>query len=114
LPALDAKAIRDLNAASFHGACHLYEIGAPAMHTMMQCMLAAPGVIGARQAGAGFGGCMVALVKTERVDEFAAAVHQSYFAATRVTPGLYAVEAAAGAQRMDDPGPGPNFRPAAS
>ena len=53
LTALDRAAIRQLTVASFRGACELYEIGAPAMHTMMKAMLDAPGVIGARQAGAG-------------------------------------------------------------
>ena len=49
--------------SSYAGARDLYEIGAPSMDAMMAAMLAAPGVIGARQAGAGFGGCMVALVE---------------------------------------------------
>ena len=47
---------------SYRGARDLYQISAPAMESMLQTMLAAPGVIGARQTGAGFGGCMVALV----------------------------------------------------
>jgi len=67
------------------------------MHTMMQAMLAAPGVIGARQAGAGFGGCMVAFVEEGRVEAFAASVRTSYFAATRTQPEVYPVTAAAGA-----------------
>ena len=36
----------------------------------MEAMLTAPGVIGARQAGAGFGGCMVAFVQTGAVEAF--------------------------------------------
>jgi galactokinase len=97
LQAFDRPAIRQLTAASFRGACDLYEIGAPAMHTMMQSMLAAPGVIGARQAGAGFGGCMVAFVEEARVDVFDASVRQSYLAATQIQPEVYPVTAAAGA-----------------
>jgi galactokinase len=90
-------AIGQLTAASFDGACHLYEIAAPAMHSMMAAMLAAPGVIGARQAGAGFGGCMVAFVEAASVDGFASAVRTHYAAATGIDSEIYPVTAAAGA-----------------
>ncbi len=93
----DCAAIRQLTAASFDGACNLYEIAAPAMHSMLAAMLAAPGVIGARQAGAGFGGCMVAFVEAGQVEAFAAAVHANYLAATSIKPEIYQVTAAAGA-----------------
>ena len=98
----DREAIGRLCAESFRGACELYEIGAPAMSSMMQAMLAAPGVIGARQAGAGFGGCMVAFVEAEAVDRFASAVRTSYEAATNLQPEIYAVRAAAGAGLIQD------------
>jgi galactokinase len=93
----DPQAIQQLTAASFRGACDLYEISAPAMHAMMQAMLAAPGVIGARQAGAGFGGCMVAFVDKMQVGSFAQSARQTYMGATGVKPEIYPVEAAAGA-----------------
>lgn len=93
----DRTAIRQLTADSFDGARNLYEIAAPAMHAMMDAMLAAPGVIGARQAGAGFGGCMVAFVEAAMVDTFAAAVCSHYSAATGIVPEIYPVTAAAGA-----------------
>ncbi len=93
----ERPAIGRLTAASFDGACHLYQIAAPPMLSMMAAMLAAPGVIGARQAGAGFGGCMVAFVETGFIDEFAAAVWTHYSAATGTQPEIYPVTAAAGA-----------------
>ncbi|MEI6606119.1 MAG: galactokinase [Verrucomicrobiota bacterium] len=93
----DRAAIATLTSASFDGASRLYEITAPAMHSMMAAMLAAPGVLGARQAGAGFGGCMVALVDEKFIDSFAAAVRAHYFAATSIQPEIYPVSAAAGA-----------------
>jgi galactokinase len=98
----DHSVIRDLTAASFDGACNLYEIAAPAMHAMMDAMLAAPGVIGSRQAGAGFGGCMVAFVEDAKVAEFSSAVRSHYATATGVDPEIYAVTAAAGAGRMEE------------
>ena len=93
----DQPAIGCACAESFRGAMTLYEIGAPAMEAMMHAMLAAPGVIGARQAGAGFGGCMVAFVERRWQDDFSGVVRQEYYSATGVEPEVYPVEAAAGA-----------------
>lgn len=96
----DRQAIRQLTADSFRGACELYEIGAPAMLAMMQAMQKAPGVMGARQAGAGFGGCMVAFVEETMVERFAASVREAYSAATQTQPEVYPVAAAAGAGEL--------------
>ena len=96
----DRGAVRRLCAESFAGARDLYEICSPSMLTMMEAMLAAPGAIGARQAGAGFGGCMVAFVETAKTDAFAAAVSERYSEKTGLTPEIYPVEAADGARLM--------------
>jgi galactokinase len=56
-----------------------------------------PGVIGARQAGAGFGGCMVAVVDQGQVDAFAAHVRARYQASTGIEPQVYPVQPAPGA-----------------
>lgn len=93
----DRAAIRHLCAESYHGAMTLYEIGVPAMEVMREAMLGSPGVMGARQAGAGFGGCMVAFVERGAVPAFAAAVRENYAKATRIQADVYAVEAAPGA-----------------
>ncbi len=93
----DRPAVGRLCRESFAGARDLYEICSPAMAAMMNAMLAAPGVIGARQAGAGFGGCMVAFVDAKRTDAFRAAVVDAYKELTKVVPEVYVVEAANGA-----------------
>ncbi len=97
LPIGDADRLRDLMAASYAGARDLYEIGVPAMESMMNAMASGPGVVGARQAGAGFGGCMVAVVERDRVDEFSEHVRRTYEAETGIVPHVFAVEAAPGA-----------------
>jgi galactokinase len=97
LTAGDQECLRQLFAGSYAGARDLYEIGAPAMEAMMQAMLSAPGVVAARQAGAGFGGCMVALVQQPHVEAFADHVVRAYTAATKITPNIYPVQAAPGA-----------------
>lgn len=97
LSSADLTAIGSLTAASYAGARDLYEIGAPAMAAMIQAMRRGPGVVGARQAGAGFGGCMVAFVEADPVETFVAYVTESYQMATNIAPKVYPVEAAAGA-----------------
>jgi galactokinase len=97
LPAGDRAAIRSAALASFAGARDLYEIACPEMEAMHATMLAAPGVIGARQAGAGFGGCMVAFVELAQVPEFAASVRANYLASTGLAPEVYPVRATVGA-----------------
>lgn len=94
----DRAAIGRLTAASYAGARDLFEIGAPAMDAMMRAMLGSPGVIGARQAGAGFGGCLVAFVQEGELEPFVAHVQRQYPAETGMTPEVYPVTAADGAE----------------
>lgn len=101
LPGGDRAAIGRLAAESFAGARDLYEISVPAMEAMIEAMLGGPGVIGARQAGAGFGGCMVAFVRRTQVDDFAQHVRTTYQAATDIEPRVYPVFAAPGAGVLD-------------
>ncbi len=98
LTAGDQACVAQLCAKSFAGARDLYEICSPAMLAMMEAMLAAPGIIGARQAGAGFGGCMVALVETSQTEGFQEAVRKMYHDQTGVSAETYPVEAARGAE----------------
>jgi len=101
LTAGDRPSVARLCADSFAGARDLYEICSPPMVALMNAMLAAPGVIGARQAGAGFGGCMVALVDAACSEAFGAAVLDAYRSATNLMPEIYPVEAAPGAEVFD-------------
>ena len=89
LPAGDGDAISQLTAASFAGARDLYEIVTPEMEKMMQAIPGAPGAIGARQAGAGFGGCMLAFVQDGLVGQFAEQVCQAYAASTGIQADIF-------------------------
>jgi galactokinase len=97
LPEGRPEPLHALFAASYNGARDLYEIGAPAMDAMIHAMSTAPGVIAARQAGAGFGGSMVALVKGGSLDRFTEYVTNSYQQETKIHPEVYVVQAAPGA-----------------
>jgi galactokinase len=103
LPRGDRPSIREITLASFAGARDLYEISVPQMEAMHAAMMAAPGAIGARQAGAGFGGCMVAFVDTAQVIAFAGAVRADYATRTGITAEVYPVQAADGAGPVATP-----------
>lgn len=103
LVANDHEAVRRLMAASYEGARDLYEIGSPEMAAMIEAMEGAPGVVGARQAGAGFGGCMVALVEPERVPDFAGFVRRKYRMTTGIEPEIYPEGGGAGAGPLAEP-----------
>ncbi len=98
----DRVAISELAAESYAGARDLYEIVVSEMEAMMAAMQVAPGVVGARQAGAGFGGCMVAVVEAEATAAFGAAVAERYQAATGITPAVYPVTPSPGAAPLAD------------
>ncbi len=97
LPEGDISQLHALFAASYQGARDLFEIGAPAMEAMMLAMTSAPGIVAARQAGAGFGGSMVALVKDSFVDPFIIQVAETYQKETGIQPEVFAVYASQGA-----------------
>lgn len=100
LDANDWPGISAITAASFAGARDLYEISVPAMEAMYAAMTGAPGALGARQAGAGFGGCMVAFMEKGMEDAFSQHVMAAYEAQTGITPEIYAVKPAAGASAL--------------
>lgn len=96
----DLASIKSLTAESYAGARDLYEISCREMDTMIKAMNSDPGVVGARQAGAGFGGCMIAFVEQGATETFASHVKKTYQANTAIEPRVYPVEAAAGAGRI--------------
>ncbi|MGI5818023.1 MAG: galactokinase [Armatimonadota bacterium] len=74
-----------------------YEVSCAELETMRNAALRSPGCFGARLMGAGFGGCVLALVNADGVDEFAAQVGQQYRAQTGLEPAIFATAPADGA-----------------
>jgi galactokinase len=96
----DREEIGVLATRSYAGARDLYEIGCQEMAWMMDAMNSGPGVLGARQAGAGFGGCMVAFVEEKQVDAFSLHVETHYRDMSGIEPHVYPVHAVSGAGPM--------------
>jgi galactokinase len=65
LEADDRPALRELFAASHASLATDFEVTTPALDALVEIAAGTPGVIAARMTGAGFGGCVVALVESD-------------------------------------------------
>lgn len=74
-----------------------FEVSSQALNIMVDIACQQPGCFGARMTGAGFGGCAVALVHAERVQDFAVCVAKKYAQQTGLTPNVYICQAVEGA-----------------
>lgn len=93
----DQRAAGRLALESFQGANVLYEIVSQEMLAMHEAIMSAPGALGTRGAGAGFGGCMIAFVQNSEMDFFTGHVQRQYFASTGIQAEIYPVQTAVGA-----------------
>ena len=93
----DVKTLGGLLDASHASLRDDFEVSSPALDSMVEIARQAVGSVGARMTGAGFGGCAVALVRAERVQEFSIHVAQEYTRQIGLTPNVYICQAAAGA-----------------
>lgn len=74
-----------------------FEVSSKELDAMAEAAWKAPGCIGARMTGAGFGGACVALADRGLLPQFLASVEGSYTSATGLAGSLAPVEAVAGA-----------------
>lgn len=75
----------------------LYEVTGLELDSIVEAALKQEGVLGARMTGAGFGGCALAIVKEECVDEFIKNVSAEYTEKTGYSGEFYIAEIADGA-----------------
>lgn len=73
-----------------------FEVSSASLDLMVEAAGGAPGVIGARMTGGGFGGAAVALVHAADVDRFTMAVTATYRAQTGIAPDLIVTAASDG------------------
>jgi galactokinase len=83
--------------ASHESARDLYEVSCMELEAMVWAARRIPGVLGARMAGAGFGGCTVSLVEADAVENFMQLLSAEYTAKTGVKPAMYVCAAGDGA-----------------
>jgi galactokinase len=82
-----------------------FEVSSAELDTMVECAWQERGCYGARMTGGGFGGCAVALVRSDATDQFVTTVAASYEAATAITPRAYVCRPSDGAQVVWGPSP---------
>ncbi len=75
-----------------------YEVSIPALEAMVSAAEGAPGCVGARLTGAGFGGAVLALVDRTAVDAFVDTTSSAYQRASGMPGTLIVCEAASGAE----------------
>ena len=75
----------------------LYESSTPELNILQEAACSVPGCTGSRLTGAGFGGCVVSLVREDAVPEFLRVVPDVYQRHTGLKPDLWALAAAQGA-----------------
>lgn len=92
----DAAKLGQLMNASHESLRTDYEVSCAELDEISALARAQPGCIGARMTGAGFGGCGVALVKTENAAALATVVASGYQKRFGVTPAIYVTKASAG------------------
>jgi galactokinase len=78
-----------------------FEITNDALNVMVAVAQEQPGCFGARMTGGGFGGCAVALVHEEKVDEFVTVVSQQYQQQTNLAPKIYVCQPSDGASSVN-------------
>jgi galactokinase len=93
----DTAAVGQLMNESHTSLRDLYEVSCEELDLMAALAQSQPGCWGARMTGAGFGGCVVALVDDEAVAAFSRTVATLYERQAMRTPALYACRASAGA-----------------
>jgi galactokinase len=75
----------------------LYEVSSEELDLMSALARSQPGCRGARMTGAGFGGCVVALVQEAAAQAFIETVGPAYERQAQIKPSLYVCQASAGA-----------------
>ncbi|MBQ0104939.1 MAG: galactokinase [Armatimonadetes bacterium] len=77
-----------------------YEVSCPELEAMVEACRQAPGAMSGRLAGAGFGGCCVALVDAEKIDEFKASAKAYYDKKTGLDSEYWVCSASDGAHEI--------------
>lgn len=97
----DVRAFGEKMSASHAGLRDEYEVSSPELDLLVEAAMKAPGVLGARMMGAGFGGCTINLVEEAAVPEFEARVAGAYEAISGKKPPIHVVKIEAGTHAVE-------------
>ena len=79
-----------------------YEVTGPELDALVEAAWNAPGVIGSRMTGAGFGGCTVSIVKDKDIDEFIKEVGKKYTEKTGLVADFYVAKIGDGSRKLGE------------
>jgi galactokinase len=96
----DAVLLGQLMNASHESLKDDFEVSSEALNIIVDCARVEAGCYGARMTGAGFGGCAVALVKSDKAEAFAKNVAQSYKHKIKQEASIYVCQATEGANKV--------------
>jgi len=96
----DAQAVGEMMNESHQSLRDDYQVSSEALDAMVEAARAHPDCYGARMTGAGFGGCAVALIRTEAAEDFAARTTAAYRQRTGHTPAMYVCRPTNGAETL--------------
>ncbi|MBZ4683848.1 MAG: galactokinase [Fusobacteriales bacterium] len=105
------RAVEKLNAGDIKGFGELmnqshislrddYEVTGKELDALVEAAWEQEGTIGARMTGAGFGGCTVSIVESNKIDEFIKNVGEKYFEKTGLKADFYIAEIGDGAREI--------------
>ncbi|MDR2903269.1 MAG: galactokinase [Clostridiales bacterium] len=100
LKAGDIAQFGQLMIGSHNSLRDLYEVTGIELDTLVAAALEAPGTVGSRMTGAGFGGCTVSVVKSECVDDFIKQVDAAYTEKIGYRPSFYIAEIGDGTKQI--------------
>ncbi|MBO0587360.1 galactokinase [Sporosarcina sp. E16_8] len=79
-----------------------YEVTGIELDTIVQAAWDQPGIVGARMTGAGFGGCAIAIVETDKVDNFKNNVNKIYSEKIGYKASFYTATIGDGARELTE------------
>lgn len=87
----DIKGFAELLIQSHNSLKYDYEVTGPELDTIVEESLKTECCLGARMTGAGFGGCAIAVVEKNKVDDFIEKVSKNYMNIAKIKPDFYEI-----------------------
>jgi galactokinase len=101
MKARDAIRLGELMGESHHSLRDDFEVSSEMLNCMADLAVSDPACLGARMTGAGFGGCVIALVKDGMTDEFATRMRRVYQRESGLIPKVYVCRASNGVEVVE-------------